>query len=83
VLTHYERDPLVMDGGTTFHFGTDGIEAALERADARVACSTSTDEIDFVVEGRAESVSDRPTLERIAEERYAMHSTRWRFRMSG
>jgi len=34
VLTHYQRDPLVMDGGTTFHFVTDGIEAALEQASA-------------------------------------------------
>jgi dihydrofolate reductase len=32
VLTHYARDPLAMEGGTTFHFVTDGIEAALERA---------------------------------------------------
>ena len=32
VLTHHERDPLPMDGGTTFHFVTDGIEAALARA---------------------------------------------------
>ena len=32
VLTHHERDDLPMDGGTTFHFVTDGIEAALERA---------------------------------------------------
>lgn len=34
VLTHYQRDPLVMDGGTTYHFVTDGIEAALEQASA-------------------------------------------------
>jgi dihydrofolate reductase len=34
VLTHYQRDPLVMDGGTTFHFVTDGIEAALKEASA-------------------------------------------------
>ena len=34
VLTHYERDPVVMDGGTTFHFVTDGVEAALEQASA-------------------------------------------------
>jgi dihydrofolate reductase len=34
VLTHYPRDPLVMDGGTTFHFVTGGIEAALEQASA-------------------------------------------------
>jgi dihydrofolate reductase len=32
VLTHHPRDPLPMEGGTTFHFVTDGIEAALEQA---------------------------------------------------
>lgn len=32
VLTHHPRDPLEMEGGTTFHFVTDGIESALERA---------------------------------------------------
>src|SRR5262245_45404928 len=32
VLTHHARPPLVMKGGTTFHFVTDGIAAALERA---------------------------------------------------
>ena len=32
VLTHHAREPLVLDGGTTFTFVTDGIEAALERA---------------------------------------------------
>ncbi len=32
VLTHHEREPLEMEGGTTFHFVTDGIEAALARA---------------------------------------------------
>src|SRR3712207_3873513 len=34
VLTHHEREPLPMDGGTTFHFVTEGIEAALEQARA-------------------------------------------------
>jgi len=34
VLTHYPRDPIVMEGGTTFHFITDGIESALEQARA-------------------------------------------------
>jgi dihydrofolate reductase len=34
VLTHHERAPLAMDGGTTFHFVTDGIESALEQARA-------------------------------------------------
>ncbi len=32
VLTHHPREPLAMQGGTTFHFVTDGIEAALARA---------------------------------------------------
>jgi dihydrofolate reductase len=34
VLTHHPREPLQMDGGTTFHFVTDGIDAALEQARA-------------------------------------------------
>ena len=32
VLTHYERDPLVMEGGTTFYFVSGGIEEALRLA---------------------------------------------------
>jgi dihydrofolate reductase len=32
VLTHHARAPLVMEGGTTFYFVTEGIVAALERA---------------------------------------------------
>jgi dihydrofolate reductase len=32
VLTHHARKPLEMKGGTVFHFVTDGIHAALERA---------------------------------------------------
>jgi dihydrofolate reductase len=32
VLTHHPREPLEMEGGTTFNFVTDGIESALERA---------------------------------------------------
>ena len=32
VLTHHARAPITMDGGTTFHFVTDGIHAALSRA---------------------------------------------------
>jgi dihydrofolate reductase len=32
VLTHYAREPLDREGGTTFTFVTDGIEAALEQA---------------------------------------------------
>jgi dihydrofolate reductase len=32
VLTHHARQPLVMLGGTTFHFVTGGIQEALDRA---------------------------------------------------
>jgi dihydrofolate reductase len=32
VLTHHPRASITMAGGTTFHFVTDGIQAALERA---------------------------------------------------
>ncbi|MDB5884950.1 MAG: deaminase [Polaromonas sp.] len=48
VLTHHERAPLVMEGGTTFHFVTGGPAIALERArqaaegkDVRVGGGTS------------------------------------------
>jgi dihydrofolate reductase len=32
ILTHHAREPLELEGGTTFTFITDGIEAALEKA---------------------------------------------------
>ncbi|GAB2938476.1 dihydrofolate reductase family protein [Rhodococcus aerolatus] len=32
VLTHHAQDPIEMDGGTTFHFVTDGFDAAFSRA---------------------------------------------------
>ena len=32
VLTHHAREPLGLEGGTTFTFVTDGIEAGLEKA---------------------------------------------------
>jgi dihydrofolate reductase len=34
VLTHHARKPLEMEGGTTFHFVTDGIRSALDKAKA-------------------------------------------------
>lgn len=34
VLTHHPREPQPMDGGTTYHFVTDGIASALARARA-------------------------------------------------
>jgi dihydrofolate reductase len=32
VITHHEREPLELEGGTTFMFVTDGVESALEQA---------------------------------------------------
>ena len=32
IVTHHPRDPVEMEGGTTFHFVTDGIESALDQA---------------------------------------------------
>jgi dihydrofolate reductase len=34
VLTHHPHEPIEMQGGTSFHFVTDGIEAAIEQARA-------------------------------------------------
>jgi len=49
VLTHHARPPITMEGGTTFHFVTDGIHAALARAkeaargrDIRIGGGTAT-----------------------------------------
>ena len=41
VLCHHEREPLPMEGGTTFHFVTDGIEPRSSRPARRPATSTS------------------------------------------
>ncbi len=35
VLTHHARKPIEMEGGTTFHFVTDGIQSALEQGEGR------------------------------------------------
>jgi dihydrofolate reductase len=50
VLTHHPREPLELLGGTTFHFVTDGVEAAL--AQAREAAAGS----DVVVSGGADAI---------------------------
>ena len=41
VLTHHEREPLPMEGGTTFHFVTDGIERRWTRPGRPPATATS------------------------------------------
>ena len=51
VLTHHEREPLPMDGGTTFHFVTTGIESALEQA------RTAAGDQDVSIAGGASTVN--------------------------
>ncbi len=51
ILTHHPRDPVEMEGGTTFHFVTDGIESAL--AQARAAAGDG----DVVIGGGATTIN--------------------------
>jgi dihydrofolate reductase len=51
VLTHHAREPQPMDGGTTYHFVTDGIESAL--AQAREAAGDG----DVVIPGGATTIN--------------------------
>jgi dihydrofolate reductase len=50
VLTHHPRDPVPMQGGTTFNFVTDGIEPALEQARAAAG------EKDVLIAGGASAI---------------------------
>jgi dihydrofolate reductase len=50
ILTHYPRDPIRMAGGTTFHFITDGIKAALELA------TTAAGDLDVKIGGGVSTV---------------------------
>ncbi|MGZ4202703.1 MAG: dihydrofolate reductase family protein [Thermoleophilaceae bacterium] len=50
VLTHHPREPLVKEGGTTFHFVTDGIESAVEQARAAAGAK------DVQVSGGAQAI---------------------------
>jgi len=50
VLTHHPREPLPMEGGTTFTFVTEGIESALEQARAAAG------ERDVMIAGGASAV---------------------------
>ena len=51
VLTHHPREPLPMQGGTTYNFVTDGIESALEQARAAAG------ERDVMIAGGASAVN--------------------------
>ena len=51
VLTHHPREPLTMQGGTTFTFVTDGIESTLEQARAAAG------DLDVSIAGGASAVN--------------------------
>ncbi len=51
VLTRHKRDALPMQGGTTFHFVTDGIESALRQAKEAAAGK------DILISGGAETIN--------------------------
>src|SRR5512133_2035832 len=51
VLTHHPRDPLTMQGGTTFTFVTDGLGAALDQA------RTAAGDRDVAIAGGAATVN--------------------------
>ena len=50
VLTHHPREPLPMDGGTTFNFVTDGVESALDQA------RSAAGELDVSIAGGANAI---------------------------
>jgi dihydrofolate reductase len=52
VLTHHEREPLEMEGGTTFHFVTEGIERAIELA------REAAGEKDVAIAGGGEAIQE-------------------------
>jgi dihydrofolate reductase len=50
VLTHHPREPLEMQGGTTYHFVTEGVESALEQARAAAG------DMDVLIAGGATAI---------------------------
>lgn len=66
ILTHYPHDPIVMDGGTTFHFVTDGIESALEQARAAAG------DLDVKIGGGVSTVRQYLTADLIDELHFAI-----------
>ena len=66
VLTHHARAPIVMEGGTSFHFVTDGIEAALARAKAAAG------DLDVKISGGVSTVRQYLLADAIDEMRLAL-----------
>ena len=66
ILTHHARDPIEMEGGTVFHFVTEGIEAALDQAKAAAG------HLDVKIGGGVETVRQYLRAGLIDEMHYAI-----------
>jgi dihydrofolate reductase len=66
VLTHHPRDPIEMEGGTTFIFVTEGIEAALDQARAAAG------DLDVKIGGGVETVRQYLRAGLVDELHYAL-----------
>jgi dihydrofolate reductase len=55
VLTHHEREPVEMAGGTTFHFVTDGFDAAYARA-VEAAVEAAGQDAEVLIAGGASTI---------------------------
>ncbi|HWU14095.1 MAG TPA: dihydrofolate reductase family protein [Caulobacter sp.] len=66
VLTHHPREPIEMEGGTTFVFVTEGIEAALDQARAAAG------DLDVKIGGGVETVRQYLRAGLIDELHYAL-----------
>ena len=86
VLTHHAREPIEMEGGTTFHFVTEGFDAALELAsgagdgDVDIAGGASTPSARR--SRPASSTNSSSTSPRCCWARASGSSTAWRTRRS-
>ena len=69
VLTHHAREPVAMKGGTVFHFVTDGIDSAVEKAQAAASGK------DVRVGGGAATVRQLLRTSRIDEMHLAVRPT--------
>src|SRR5713226_8127631 len=82
VLTHYEREPLVMEGGTTFYFVSGGIEEALRLAkqaagdkDVKIGGGVSTVR-QYLRAGFIDSLQFRACARRTRSRRSIVHRSR-------
>ena len=81
VLTHHQRDPIEMEGGTTFIFVTKGIEVALDQAklaangrDVKIGGGVETVR-QYLRAGLIDCISDCPQSRQGKAKRFSLGST--------